>query len=155
MRIIPVVIAALLFLSSCNQVDDDRIPYSPVNIPFASLAMWETYGVTGALQHRNFILDRGEPSGYPYNSFSYTGYGGVLLCGDIHGNPVAYDLSCPVERNRSVLIVVDDDAVNAYCPKCHSVYDVFANYGIPLSGEAAEHGYALRRYQASPSAIKN
>ena len=140
---------AVLILASCHEVDDDRIPFAPVHIPFATQAQWEIYGVTGALQHRRFILDKGEPSGFPYNVQCYTGFGGVLLCSDVYGNPVAYDLACPVERNKNTLIIVDNDAANAYCPVCHSVYDVFSNFGIPLSGEAAQHGYGLRRYSVT------
>lgn len=139
-----------LVLFSCHTVDDDRIPYAPVRIPFATDAVWEVYGVPGALQHRRFILAEGIPQGYPYTSLCYTGFGGVLLCGDIHGNPVAYDLSCPVERSRSVLIIVDEEKNNAFCPHCHSVYDVFSNFGVPIAGEAAEKGYALRRYVVTP-----
>lgn len=149
------VIIFLFTVVACHSVDDDRIPYAPVNIPFNTPAMWETCGVTAALQHRSFQRDRGIPSNYPYTSLTYTGFGGVLLCGDIMGNPVAYDLSCPVERNRTVLIIVDEESANAYCPRCGSVYDIFSNFGVPLAGVAAQKGYALRRYSATRTAITN
>lgn len=142
--ILTVILAGII--SSCHSLDDDRIPYAPVRIPFATDAMWEIYGVPGALQHKRFIIGEGMPAGYPYTSLTYTGFAGVLLCGDILGNPVSYDLSCPVERSKTVMIIVDEEASNAYCPKCHSVYDIFSNYGVPVAGEAAERGYALRRY---------
>lgn len=141
---------AMVTLAGCDTVNDDRIPYSPVRIPFSTQPMWETYGVSGALDYQRFILSDGIPANYPYTSLSYTGFGGVLLCGDIHGNPVAFDLACPVERNKEVRIIVDMDAANAYCPKCQSVYDVFSNFGVPLSGEAARLGYGLRRYNIGP-----
>lgn len=134
---------------ACNTVDDDRIPYAPVRISFSTQAMWETFGVTGAVQSRSFVRDQGLPAGFPYTDLTYTGFGGVLLCGDIHGNAVAYDLACPVERSRTTLIIVDQDAVNAFCPKCGSIYDIYANFGIPLAGEAAQRGYALKRYSVS------
>lgn len=140
---------SVIFLTACHSVNDDRIPYAPVRIPFSTQAMWETYGVTGALDHQRFILNDGIPANFPFTSLTYTGFGGVLLCGDIHGNPVAYDLACPVERERNVRIIVDTEAANAYCPKCHSIYDVFSNYGSPLAGEAAQLGYGLRRYSVS------
>lgn len=151
MRYLLYCILSVLVLGSCTTVNDDRIPTAPVNVTFSTTAMWEVYGVTGALQYRNFIKDKSVPTGYPYTALTYTGFGGVLLCGDIHGTAVAYDLACPVERERSVLIIVDEEAVNAYCPVCHSVYDVFANNGIPLAGKAAQLGYGLRRYHVHPS----
>lgn len=140
------ILLAEVFLCACQTVDDDRIPYAPVRIAFTTQSMWETYGISGALDYKKFILDDNIPSNFPYTSLSYTGFGGVLLCGDIHGNAVAYDLACPVERTKSVRIVVDETAANAYCPKCQSVYDIFSNNGVPLSGDAANKGYGLKRY---------
>lgn len=140
-----IVLTALV--QSCQTIDDNRIPYAPVRIPFTTQASWETLGVTAALEYRNFILSQRVPSNYNYTSLTYTGFGGVLLCADIHGLPVAYDLSCPVERSRDVRIIVDMEHINAYCPKCHSVYDIFSNNGVPLEGEAARLGYGLKRYK--------
>lgn len=138
--------AALSLLCACHTVDDERIPYAPVRIPFSTQAEWEYYGVTGALDWQRFIREQGIPANYPYTELTYTGFGGVLLCGDIHGNPVAYDLSCPVERSRDVRVEVDNEQANAYCPKCGSVYAVFNNNGAPLSGPATQKGYGLTRY---------
>lgn len=143
-------LAMLSALWACRTVDDDRIPYAPVRIPFTTQAEWEVYGVSGALDSRRFILEQGLPANYPYTSLTYTGFGGVLLCGDIHGNPMAYDLACPVERSRDIRILVDNDAANAYCPRCGSVYDVFSNRGAPVSGEASQKGYGLRVYKVAP-----
>lgn len=142
----PGLLSLILLFSACHTVDDERIPYAPVRISFTTQSMWEIYGISGALDYKRFILEDNIPANFPYTSLSYTGFGGVLLCGDIHGIPVAYDLSCPVERTRNVRIIVNEDAANAYCPKCQSVYDVFSNNGAPLSGEAAQKGYGLRRY---------
>lgn len=143
---ISAAIGALLTAGGCRTVDDERIPVSPVRIAFQTQAQWEIYGVSGALETRRFIKSERQPSNFPYTSMTYTGFGGVLLAGDIHGNPVAYDLACPVERSASVRIIVDTEANNAYCPKCGSVYDIFTNYGHPLSGKAAQEGYGLQRY---------
>ena len=139
-------------LSGCQTVDDDRIPYAPVRIAYTTSSMWEQWGVNGALDAVTFIKDDNLPVGFPYTGMSYTGFGGVLLCGDIHGEPVAYDMACPVERQRNVRILIDVDKANAYCPKCQSVYDVFANFGAPISGEAAQKGFGLRRYRVTSGA---
>ena len=139
-------ISATVTLCGCHTVDDDRIPSSPIRIAFQTQSQWEIYGVNGALETRRFIKSEREPSNFPYTSLTYTGFGGVLLAGDIHGNPVGYDLACPVEQSPTVRIVVDTKANNAYCPKCGSVYDIFTNYGHPISGKAAQEGYGLQRY---------
>lgn len=148
-RIIPVtaICAVAAFISSCDRVDDTRIPAAPVNIVFSNVGMWNTYGVGGALDWRVFDINVKPrlPQGFPYAVSSATGYGGVLLVCDYYNNPLAYDRSCPVEARRDVCVYVTDDHV-AECPVCHSTYSIFENYGYPLSGLAAERGYSLRRY---------
>lgn len=139
-------ICVMPMLCACHTVDENRIPVSPVRIVFSTQSQWEIYGVSGALQYRQFIKKEGLPQNFPYTSLSYTGFGGVLLVSDIHGNPVAYDMACPVERSATVKIAVDSEANNAYCPKCGSIFDIFTNYGHPLSGAAAREGYGLQRY---------
>lgn len=133
-------------LASCHSVDDDRIPPYAVNIVFNDLGAWHRYGTPAALDHRRFILSERIPADYTYRIGETTGFGGVLLVGDLYGAPRAYDLACPVECRADVRIVVDTEANNAYCPRCHSVYDIYTNYGQPLAGQAAERGYALRQY---------
>lgn len=148
-----IIAAALVLLSvitACHHLDDDRIPPAPVLIQFNSVADWDAYGVPGAMSWRRFIKNEREPQNYPYTAMSATGFGGVLLCGDINGNPVAYDLSCPVECRSDVRVAIDPEALVAECPRCHSTYDVFSLWGHPLSGEAAERGYGLRRYSVHP-----
>lgn len=124
----------------------------PVNIPFANVGIWNTYGVGGALETRRFIRSDKErvPADFPYTVSMYTGYGGVLLASDYNGNPVAYDLACPVECRRDVRVTLDEEMLAAVCPVCHSAYSIFENYGHPISGPAAEKGYGLTRYLVSP-----
>ncbi|MDE5643067.1 MAG: hypothetical protein K2H03_08550 [Muribaculaceae bacterium] len=141
---LPLVVA--LALASCHHLDDDRIPPAPVLVQFNTVADWDAYGVPGAMSWRYFIKSERQPQNYPYTAMSATGFGGILLCGDINGNPLAYDLSCPVECRADVRVYIDQEALVAECPKCHSTYDVFSLWGHPLSGEAAERGYGLRRY---------
>jgi hypothetical protein len=108
--------------------------------------MWDTYGVGGALDTRRFIKADRVPANYPYAAGNYTGFGGVLLVCDYQGNAVAYDLACPVECKATVRVSVNTTSHIAECQTCHSTYDIFENYGYPLSGKAAEYGYGLRRY---------
>lgn len=147
-----VAIVAAALTTACHRLDTNRIPPAPVQIIFNTVADWNTYGLPGAASYRNFILTSTEkvPSNFPYTAMSYTGYGGILLVDDVNGNILAYDLSCPVECSPTIRIAVNGDDLTAECPKCHSVYDIMSLYGHPRSGPAAERGYGLRRYQASP-----
>lgn len=145
-----VSICAAAFLSGCDSLDDDRIPPAAVNISFPTVAEWNIYGVASALEHRSFIPEKKLPKGFFYTASTYCGFGGILLVGDVMGNPQAYDLACPVECRASVRVSVDPETHLAECPQCHSKYDVFSLQGHPTSGEAAEKGYGLRRYRVGP-----
>ncbi len=141
-----IVIAAVLTSVGCDRLDDQRIPPAPVNITFATVGDWNVLGVGGALDHRRFIKEQLIPADYHYTAISATGFGGVLLVGDVNGAPAAYDLSCPVECKRDVRVFINGDQMVAECPECHSTYDVFALGGYPLTGPAARDGFGLRRY---------
>lgn len=144
---VAVIGAALAFgAASCEHLDDDRIPVVPVNLVFRGQQVWDVYGVHAALDSRRFIKQLQEPAGFFYAVSDYTGYGGLLLVDDYYGNPVVYDLACPVECKHDVRIFVNDEHVGE-CPVCHSTYALFENFGTPLSGLAAERGYGLTRYR--------
>ncbi len=137
-------------LSACKRIDDQRLPPVPVYVNFTTIGDWNIYGVAGAGSYRYFIKAERQPAGYPYSAANYTGFGGLLLIGDIHGNPIAYDLACPVECRSDVRIRMLDDELKAECPVCHSVYDVVTNYGAPLSGPAHTDSYGLTKYYVGP-----
>lgn len=145
-----IAVVVVLTTTGCTRIDDDRIPLAPVRIAFNNVGEWNVYGVAGAGDYRTFIKQERVPEGYPYTAMTYTGFGGVLLICDIHGNPAAYDLACPVECRANVRIHVLADELKAECPVCHSIYDVVTNHGQPLSGPAAEKHYGLRKYYAGP-----
>lgn len=152
-------ILALLGASvcGCHEVDDDRIPLMPVNINMSDPGMWNTYGVSGFGISRDFIKDASTvvPSDFPYTADSRTGFGGVLLIGGMDpysaqtSAVLAYDLSCPVERQPGIRVYVDPVTYVAVCPICGSHYDVTMAGGAPLSGPAAskKKNYGLKRYR--------
>lgn len=144
-----VAVALAAATASCHHIDNKRLPASAVNIVFWTQADWVTWGVSGAAQYRYFVRQTGVPQGYPYTVSTYTGFGGVLLCTSYAGEPLAYDLACPVECNSSVRVAINADMV-AECPKCHSTYDVFSLMGNALSGPAARDGYGLQVYRVAP-----
>lgn len=139
-------LAMAVGFGACHHVDDKRTPPAPVWVPFATQPIWELYGVSGALDYKEFIKPLGIPEPAFFSAVSQTGYGGVLLVCDINNTPLAYDLSCPVENRADVRIKIDSETNQAYCPSCHSRYEVFTNYGTPVAGPAAERGYGLTKY---------
>lgn len=138
------VFATLMASSACTESDNQRIPPAPVRIAFATPGDWTVYGVPGALSYRTFIKPS-QPSNFPFTALTETGFGGILLVGDVLGAPRAYDLSCPVEARRDVRVQIDTERMVAECPRCHSTYAAF-EYGAALSGEACSLNYSLQRY---------
>ena len=105
-RLLALLASAALLLTStaCHTLDDDRIPPAAVNIAFATVAEWNVYGVSGAMDYRVFSREERLPAGYPFLATTHTGYGGVLLVGDVLGNPRAFDRACPVECRSNVRV---------------------------------------------------
>lgn len=149
------VLSILAIAGGCETVNDSRIPAMPVNINLADNGMWTAYGVSGFGDFRYFIFSASaprEPSGFPYTDRSATGYGGVLLIEGIDPFndqavcPMAYDLSCPVEKSPNVRVAIDVKTLEAVCPVCDSHYNVVSAAGSPVSGEAVTLRYGLKRY---------
>lgn len=158
--IVAVSAALLSAFGACNQIDDDRIPSLPVQINLSGAGMWNTFGVNGVGVSRDFINFEGErqPADFHFTATTYTGFGGVLLIGGMDpftaepNVPLAYDLSCPVERSRTIRVAIDKDNFQAVCPVCGSHYDVIMAGGSPVSGPAltGKTKYGLRRYYVEP-----
>lgn len=151
---LPAILLAALF-SGCHTIDDERIPRMPVNIDLSNQGVWSVYGVINYGEFNEFIIDRKLPPGFPYIYNSATGYGGVLLIGGQNPytgdvGPLAYDLSCPVERMPDVRVYVNAD-FHAVCPQCGSIYNVTETGGIPIDGPAKEMGYAMTHYECLPT----
>ena len=136
--------------AACNHIDDKRTPMAPVWFSFNTAHDWTEYGTPGALDYKTFIKGTIVPGGLPQTALMQTGYGGVLLVADINARPVAYDLSCPVENSKDILIEVDDNTHDAFCRKCKSRYSIFSNYGYPVSGPAVEKEIGLTKYYVGP-----
>ena len=140
------IITMAIIFTSCETINDDRIPPVAVYIEFANVGMWNTYGVAAAPDYRYFIKSELKPSGFPYTGLSYTGFGGVLLVSNIMNIPLAYDMACPYEAKSTVRIYIDREKLQAVCPQCGSRFDVYDNPGYPISGPAAEKKYGLQQY---------
>lgn len=146
-------------LLSCDTVDDDRIPDLPVVINLTTADYWHTYGVSAYGSYNIFVKSLGEPRNFPFVANTSTGYGGVLLvCGFNPFTleaavPLAFDLSCPVERKPDVRVRMQTDDLLPYavCPECGSHYNVVEGGGAPTSGPALSKKYGLRRYECTSS----
>jgi nitrite reductase/ring-hydroxylating ferredoxin subunit len=76
-----------------------------------------------------------------------TGFGGILVVRTVTGQLQAFDLACPHEASRSVLIVPDENSLYAVCPKCGTKYDIAFGTGAP---DGVSRFY-LKRYNVSGS----
>lgn len=144
-----VIAAAGLLTTSCEKVDNHRLPPASVGINFNTIGDWQLFGVSGAGQTREFIRQEGKPAGYPYKAGENTGFGGILLVCDPNGEYLAYDLACPVEAKPEIRVQYDTSSEIAgivRCPKCGSTYNLYAN-GTPASGEALKLKYGLEAYR--------
>ena len=141
--------AAVLFsiAASCTEIKDNQIPEYPVSINLSTAGYWQTYGVTSPGTYQMFIKSECIPANYPYNANIYTGFGGVLLVSDVYTNtPIAYDLSCPVERRANVRVAISGDSFDAVCSSCGSHFDVMGGWGTPISGKALTQKVGLSKY---------
>lgn len=152
-----ILAAVILAAGGCRNVDDLRIPSYPVYIDLSDRGLWNTFGVSGYGAWNRFICQSGsalEPAGFHYKDGAATGYGGVLLIEGMDpfsldtSVPLAYDLSCPVEKSPVIRVEIDPATYEAVCPECHSRYDVTMGAGAPVAGPAltGQRQYGLRRY---------
>ncbi|MDR0546637.1 MAG: hypothetical protein LBG77_03500 [Dysgonamonadaceae bacterium] len=75
------------------------------------------------------------------------GFGGVLIVhgyGDNFPPLYAYDLACPHEVDRNI-VVIPDSAGKARCPKCGSVFITMWGTGAPEGNSVAR--YPLKSYR--------
>ncbi len=163
---LPALLATILLTvaAGCETVNDSRIPSYPVYIDLSNPGLWNTYGVSGFGSWQRFICQTGsavEPAGFAYKDGAATGYGGVLLIEGMDpfelqtAVPLAYDLSCPVEKSPTIRVTVDPATYEAVCPVCESHYDVTMGAGAPTAGPAlsGERQYGLRRYACHPTTL--
>ncbi|MBD5236861.1 MAG: hypothetical protein HDS62_04890 [Bacteroidales bacterium] len=151
-----IMLLCVMLTGGCEHTDDQRIPNVGVSINLSDAGLWSRYGVSGFGIPQYFIKSLREPSGFSYLDRTMTGYGGVLLISgwDFRIDevaPLAYDLSCPVERKPDIRVKVDPDTFDAVCPVCGSKYDVTMGAGAPISGPARSDHFSLRRYQCLPN----
>lgn len=144
-----VVIALLLPQWSCDDTIVSSIPEASVYFtcdmaqsPYyllktASNNFFEVHPAGGGFMIKSVI---GEFTGSNF-SFHF-GYSGLIIGNSFFNGFCAYDLCCPHEHDRSIMVNVEKDTGKAVCPSCGTVYDL-NNGGIPVEGKSKE---ALKRY---------
>ena len=141
-----VIALTVLLLAACDKVDNKSLPGYMVRIPLSDYGRWTTYGVSGVGEYRIFNREKKLPSNYPYDATTYTGFGGVLLMMGIDMKPIAYDMACPIEARADVVISINSENFEAYCPNCDSRYNILTGSGGPISGMALNNKKGLTPY---------
>lgn len=119
---------------SCSKTYESSIPYRQVNLQID--LTFEDKDLKNPQAYKIFAQGR-----YAGES---TGFGGVLV---YHGTDgyYAFDAACPYEANKNTLLAVDENGIYAYCPQCHSQYNLWDGAaGNPTSGPSK---YGLKPYQ--------
>lgn len=140
---------ALQFVS-CDDTYKSSIPDFPVQLELNLTSTYPTFKNS----HLHYILFTNR-----INVTDRIGYGGILVFTGFDGSYYAFDMSCPYEANKDILVYPDSikkDSGKEYvsnsfqvnCEKCGSVFDISYGIGNPTSGPAKE---TLRRYKTNLS----
>jgi nitrite reductase/ring-hydroxylating ferredoxin subunit len=134
-----IVFSSTVAIISCSKVNNDIIPYAPVDFTidlldpeFANLSV---IGISDTID--------ASTNNWGYRSAGYDGNGIIIYSGpDVY---YAYDRTCPHDfsvNGLSVRIRINQPAV-AVCPKCGTQY-ALSVYGTPISGPGK---YSLKNYK--------
>jgi nitrite reductase/ring-hydroxylating ferredoxin subunit len=128
------ILTAIILLFACDDLDKSAIPDSPVYLERNINS--EAMELRAAGGYKTYTI--------PEKYGDAIGFGGlVLICSFNNDGYHAFDLACPKEVDRNVR-VVPNDAGQAACPTCGSVFSIGYGSGNRVSGPAKE---GLRKYQ--------
>ncbi len=129
-------IVFMLVAFSCEDEIYSTIPNAPVGLTLHLNG--EDSSLNGSLSYKIFTQKRAETD--------RLGYGGILVINGFESQLKAYDLSCPVEAERTTRIQPDENGLQAKCPQCGAVYNI-ASSGAPVSGSK----HPLKQYHVYKS----
>ena len=129
-----------LVVFSCGKEESRQtVPYAPVNFRVDLTG----YDVVLNNPHSYKVFTERERR-LPSDRF---GYAGVLVVSDAVGGLHAFDLCCPHEDNRNILVDPDYEGKGyngkVRCPECGSIYVTMFGLGSVESGLSTE---SLQRY---------
>ena len=128
-------ILCIVMLSSCIKEESQfTIPFAPVRFEV------DINGVDSDLYPFSYKVFT-----KPRANNEYVGYGGLLIFRSHDDQIFAFDLCCPHEDNKSILVSPLDDG-SAQCDKCGSIFEIMLGSGIKKSGPSVEN---MQRYRVS------
>ena len=137
--------ALLLTIAACTEKNPiDNYPVAlRLDLTFSDKALRTVPSAITYTRHSH-------PQNNAYRAF---GFGGVLV---VHGIGVdndgfyAFDLACPYENLRSVLVEPDAEVIYAICPQCGTKYFINDGSGAVVEGPS-RHG--LKRYNVGREGV--
>lgn len=132
-----IIATVIVLFFACEDIDRSAIPDSPVYL--------ERNINAEAIELRTIGGYKTYPS--PVIFGDAVGYGGLVVIYGFNEQYYAFDLACPNEVDREVR-AMPNDAGQAVCESCGSVFSIGYGSGNRLSGPATE---GLRRYNVSVS----
>ncbi len=118
-----------LVLSSCEgDIYRSSIPDAPVHLELNLVSQYPNF----ANSVNQYILFT-----KPRYTTDRIGYGGVIVYSTYEGKYSAFDLACPVEAKRDVIVSPDGTGL-AKCETCGEVYDMMYGFGNPTKGVSKE-----------------
>ena len=116
----------ILFSLSCGKEElRQTIPFASVNFTINLNGL--DHSLRTPLSYKTFIQARLQTD--------RVGFGGLLIVSGFNGEIFAFDLACPCERRRDVLVTPNADGT-AVCATCHSVFITSFGLGTVISGNA-------------------
>ncbi len=121
------LLIAFLLGAACGDNYRSDIPDVPVNYEVNLLAPYAILTTPGQFVTVTKVSKYGEA----------IGYSGLIIGNSLFNGYCAYDLCCPVEAQRNVVLrLLDDDGTGrkASCDKCGSIFDL-NHSGVCTTGE--------------------
>ena len=137
------VILTLAFITSCGEEQPKNIMGEPVDFTI-NLNAWDKE-LRSPYAIKTFTTPRAEGLQIGLGGLLVISNGNDIIGPNIYGL-LAYDLACPYEKNKNVLLSVEDieNKTMAVCKKCGSTFNII-DFGIKENGPS-ETG--LQRYNA-------
>ena len=125
---------------SCDDSIQSSIPDYPVIL---DLNLTSTYATFKNSVNEFIVYDK------RINEVDRIGFGGIIVYSGFDLNYYAFDMACPYEAKRTILVHPDTTGLpQVICKTCGSIYDVSNGFGNPTSGPANE---VLKRYKTNMS----
>ncbi len=135
------ILTLSLVLSSCvNEEELFTIPFAKVNFEI------DLYGPDSDLRPFTYKVFT-----KPRAANEFVGFGGLLIFMSAEGAIYAYDLCCPYEDDKRVLVEPTPNG-KAVCKQCETSYITMYGLGTPEGGPSKQ---VLQKYNVRPSSQRS